>query len=287
MLCLAGVTGCAGLSSSPKMKETGAAAKFASTLPDIWFKEMVRHIYRWHFDESFILAPDRSRGLEIWIRPLSRELDEGDESQYGEVWIPGVKMLVEIKKADYRIPEMNLAIKDDQFKVQTVQRLPQPPAPAREYEVRRFERRAMLDYLFQTRHDRLRPSQAFRERLGRVFLDFMGETLPEEVTEDQIFYAAPISPVSNDLWVFWENRRLLLQYSSDMDLANPGFWEHTALNLEVVDLEKDVVTSYEETPGSNAYVTKDWVGRALYNCLVLGEKRLVPMEQANQKLRAR
>ncbi len=38
------------------------------------------------------------------------------------------------------------------------------------------------------------------------------------------------------------------------------------------DLDTDVVTSLEEVSGSNAYITKTWAGRIMYNCIVDGSK---------------
>ena len=57
-----------------------------------------------------------------------------------------------------------------------------------------------------------------------------------------------------------------------MDLANPHYWKDASVRVAMFKLEEDVITSLHEIPGSNAYVTKDWVGRVLYNCIVLGRK---------------
>jgi hypothetical protein len=53
----------------------------------------------------------------------------------------------------------------------------------------------------------------------------------------------------------------------------------------VIDLDKDVVTSTKEVPGSNAFVTKDWVGRLFFNCILYGE-RLVRTPEEMNRLRA-
>ena len=38
--------------------------------------------------------------------------------------------------------------------------------------------------------------------------------------------------------------------------------------LEVIDLDKDGVAATMEVPGSNAFVTKDWVGRMIFDWIL-------------------
>jgi hypothetical protein len=52
----------------------------------------------------------------------------------------------------------------------------------------------------------------------------------------------------------------------------------------VIDLDKDIVASTREVPGSNAFVTKDWVGRVLFNCVLYGE-RIVRTPEEVRRLR--
>jgi hypothetical protein len=74
-------------------------------------------------------------------------------------------------------------------------------------------------------------------------------------------------------------------FSADMDLSKPEVSQLAQLRLEVIDVDKDVVISTKEVPGSNAFVTKDWVGRLLFNCILYGE-RLVRTPQEMNQLRA-
>ena len=96
-----------------------------------------------------------------------------------------------------------------------------------------------------------------------------------DLSLDQVFYGAPLSRVSNDLWVFWENARRLIKFSSDADYESEAFWLLGPLNLEVFDLDRDVVVTQEEIEGGAMAVTKDWAGRTLFNCIVLGRKLVV------------
>jgi hypothetical protein len=43
-----------------------------------------------------------------------------------------------------------------------------------------------------------------------------------------------------------------------------------------------VVASTKEVPGSNAFVTKDWVGRLFFNCILYGERLVRTPEEMNR-----
>ena len=47
--------------------------------------------------------------------------------------------------------------------------------------------------------------------------------------------------------------------------------EHDELAVRIFDIDEQVVVSLDEVPGSNAYLTRDQVGRVLYNCMVYGK----------------
>jgi hypothetical protein len=57
-----------------------------------------------------------------------------------------------------------------------------------------------------------------------------------------------------------------------MAFDNEQLWLRSKLNVKIYDIDKQVVVSLQEVPGSNAYLTRDQVGRALYNCIILGRK---------------
>ena len=71
-------------------------------------------------------------------------------------------------------------------------------------------------------------------------------------------------------------------FSADTDLSNPGFARLSGLRMQVIDLDKDVVASTKEVPGSNAFVTKDWVGRLFFNCILYGERVVRTPEEMNR-----
>ena len=131
------------------------------------------------------------------------------------------------------------------------------------------------DYLFTTRFDNELPGAALVEHLREAMRKEIAEEGGPPVDgprEEQIIHVSPISPVSNELWVYWENGQRLFYFSSDLDLADPAVWENETLMVRVIDLRRQVVVSAEEEPGSNDFLSRYQVGVTLFNCMVLGER---------------
>jgi hypothetical protein len=234
--------------------------------------EVLRHVYRWHFDQSYVLEAGKLEKLEVWSRRLHPKLDADDRSEYREMWIPAVKTVVELKRAEYKVPELKLEIAESAFKVTRVSRQTRPPAQSRQYQVREYPVEEVRDYLFTTRTNLVPISDTLRACARKLIADYLNKTYEGSLTQDQICYISPLSSVCNDLWIFWETGRKILFFSADMDLTNPGFSQLSQLRMQVIDLDKDIVASTREVPGSNAFVTKDWVGRLLFNCILYGER---------------
>ncbi len=245
--------------------------------------EMLRYIYLWQFDESYFIDNPAGDTIELWVRDVSVDLDAGDKSQFAEVWLPQIKMLVTMKKSDYRIPELNLDVRDDTFKIQTINRLDQPDPAGTVFQVVSFTEKEVTDHLFRTRNMKRFPNDVLRKNLRAAMIEKEFDNL-EDIDGAQIIYVSPISPVSNDLWVYHENRKRLIQFSADMDLNNPEYWNSTPFHVEVYDLETSVIVSPDEMPGSDAYLTKDFTGRALFNCLILGMRIEISADDVKKAL---
>jgi hypothetical protein len=134
--------------------------------------------------------------------------------------------------------------------------------------------REMLDYLFKTRAQPDFPSSELSARLGAALRETAAES-PQPGDGKQTIFVAPLSPVANEIWAFWEDRKLLIRWASDIELSNPVVWDHESLAVKIFDIEQQVVIAFSEAPGSNAYLTRDQVGRAMYNCIILGQKRVI------------
>jgi len=284
--CLVGALALTGCMSSPNSTRTNAVPHPEAALTPLLEKPFVfavlEHVYRWHFDQSYILEAGKLDTLEVWARQLHPRLDAGDRSEFAELWIPAVNTRVELKRSDYMIPEMNLAVVDRSFKVRRVTRQLRPPAARSNYQVGRYALSEVRDHLFATRANRVPVSEGLRTAARKLVSEYLTKAHPAAFTEDQVLYVAPVSAVCNDVWAFWETGRKIMLFSADMDLSNPGIAQLSQLRLEVIDLDKDVVASTKEVPGSNAFVTKDWVGRLFFNCILYGERLVRTPEQMNQ-----
>jgi hypothetical protein len=246
--------------------------------------ELLRYVYLWHFDDSFSINNSQSDTIEMWVRAVYFELDEGDKSQFAEVWFPQIKMLIHLKKANYSIPELGVNVRNDSFKIQNVNHRNAADAPRADYHVVSFSHKEVADHLFSTRNLKRFPDEVLRRNLRTAMIDREFHEL-NEITGDQVVYVSPISPVSNDIWVYHENFKRLIRFSADMDLSNPSYWSDTPIHVEVYDLDTAVVVSPDEIPGSDAYLTKDFTGRALFNCMILGMRIEVSEADAKKALR--
>lgn len=256
-----------------------ASAPPAELLQQSYLFEVVRHLYRWHLDESEVERLIGAKRFVFWVRRVKAKLDPGDHSELAEILLPQLHLSVKVKKADYRIEEMGTEVKSQDFKITQVTRGQTPARPPRDGTVVEVDMKEVRDYLFRTRNQHDYPDAALIEHL-RVALREQAAKEGIVVTNvsagELIVHLAPLSPVANETWVFWEAGRKLFHFASDIDLANPAVWEHQTLMVRIYDLDEQVVVSHEEAPGSNRFLTRYQVSRALFNCLVFGQRIAVP-----------
>jgi hypothetical protein len=240
--------------------------------------EVTRHVYRWHLDEGEVDRVTQAKQFVFWVHPLHPQLDAGDHSTLAEIFMPQLGLRVTVKKADYRIDELQTAVKSQTFKIIKVERVTIPSAIPADCAMVAVNMPEMIDYLFRTRSQHDFPDAALTDRMREAVRQ---ELLRDGVTNnaatsEQIVHFSPLSPVANEIWVYWETGCKLLHFASDIDLANPAVWQQESLLVKVFDLDQQVVLSHEEAPGSNRFLTRHQVGRVLFNCLVLGQRVVVP-----------
>jgi len=248
--------------------------------------ELLRYLYRWYLDDDLFIHNPMVREattVEIWTRPLIHGSDEEDNSVFIEVLIPIVQTRVILKKADYLIPELNIRIQNRDFRVATVDRYETLPETPSEYTKVSYDLNEVIAHLYITRNNKQFPSEEIQARLGKALREHMRAEGLSKIEGDQLLYLAPPSPVSNDLWIFWENERKIINFSSDCDYVDTYYWEHQQVSVDIYDLDNDIVISLIETPGSNAYITKDAVGRILFNCVVLGRREVISAEKIKER----
>lgn len=252
----------------------------AAQLTDkVWLGEVTRHLYRWYLEERDVVPLIETNLVDFWVREIKPTLDEGDKSQFGEVVLPQLKMLIRVKKADYQIPELNAVVKNESFMIVGISRLSESPSrPSDAVEIR-IPYVELRDVLFRTRNQSTFPEGTLLERLRSAVRTRIIKTRPELINDakEQVVFLAPLSPFANETWVFWETHRTLIHFSSDIDLKNPAVWEHESLAIEMIELDKKVVVSLDEVAGSNGFMTRDTAARVMFNCLVFGKRiELVP-----------
>ncbi len=241
--------------------------------------EIVRHLYRWYLDESEVERIIGSKHFTFWVRRLDPVLDAGDRSLLGEILLPQLSLSIKVKKADYTIEELDTVVKSQTFKITQVARMDVPqslPASCRAVQVNMQD---MRDYLFRTRNQQDFPDAVLIERLRQALRKQAAQEkilTAEIAAKEKMVHLAPLSPVANELWVFWEDGRKLFYFASDIDLANPAVWQHEALMARIFDLDQQVIVSHEEAPGSNRFLTRYQVSRAMFNCIVLGKRITIP-----------
>ncbi len=251
----------------------------AELLDEQYLYEVVRHLYRWYLDEADALKVTRDKQIVFWVRRLHTKLDPGDRSVLGQIILPKLGVSARVKKADYVIEEYGAHVKNDRFKIINVSRISVPARPPSDVVAVKVDHDDMRDYLFKTRMSMMFPEGKLLESLRAAAREEILEDQsdkPQALAKgrDQIVHLSSISPVANEVWIFWETGRLLLRFASDFDLTHPAVWDHEELSVDLYDIDEQVVVSLDEVAGSNAYMTRDQVGRALFNCIVLG-RRLV------------
>jgi hypothetical protein len=240
--------------------------------------EIVRYLYQWQLDETEVNGAVGAKQFIFWVRGINVKLDPGDKSMFGQIILPQLGLSVNVKKADYTIDELKLAVKSNDFKITEVSRGIAPATPPSDCEVVQVDMKEMLDYLFRTRDQRDYADPALLQRMRGALREEVakeGLSLSAAVGE-QVVHLAPLSPVANETWIFWEAGRKLFYFSSDIDFSNPAVWQNEKLMVRVFDLDSQVVVSHEEAPGSNDFLTRYEVSRALFNCILLGQRIVVP-----------
>ncbi len=257
-----------GISLSGRAEETVKPPE----LSEDYLSLVMRHLYRWYLDETLLVAVDASDDIEFLARTLEPVLDEGDQSTYLELIVPQISYVVTLKKAHYDIPELDMKVENAGYRIIKAHKYDSMPAEREAYHRTVLSKKKMMDYLFQMRNVRVYPDEVLIERMRAAVRAEYAKIGGEKVTTPQTVYVAPISEVSNNLWVYIESMGKIVRFSSDSDMNSEAFWNNEKLGVKIYDLKDDVVVSLAENAGSNAFVTRDWAARVLYNCVVFGQR---------------
>jgi hypothetical protein len=239
--------------------------------------EVLQYLYRWYWAEEDVRPLLAKEETLLWWREVPAARDEGDRSRFLELYLPELHTEVVLKKADYELPERGVRIRNEHFHVLEVHR--RGPIDEEDWSSYRLHLGALMDYLLWKRSHREYPdatistymAEAVAKALANPSQDFGSRVSPGEFPVE--VHVAPLSPVGNDLWVYWEEAEVVFKFESEADLSDPLAWETHRVHIQTYDLRHQVVVSLAEVPGSNAFLTRDRAGRILYNCVVLGQWR--------------
>ncbi len=247
----------------------------------VYLYEVLRYLYRWYLDEIDIEKNCNAKVVECLIRPLNPKLDAGDESKYAEIIIPAFDIVVKVKKADYRVEELNQTVKSNGYRIVNVSRASTEGVNPSECTKVNIDIKKLRDYLFKTRNMEEFPSSELLARMRKAMKKQVTSLRKYDVKdslsdekEQNVIHIAPISPIGNDVWAYWESGKVAIHCNSDIDIANKEVWDHDELYFHFYDVFNNTVVSLSETALSNEYLTRDQVGRILFNCMILG-KRIV------------
>ncbi len=261
---------------NPQPDQKEAAALYTELGGDEGFFQTAHYLYRWYLDENDFERRDLAFQRQVWLRRLQVVTDENDHSRFMEVVFPAIGVTVALKKTDYRIPELKLDVKSNGYRVVRISREPRDASEAGSYVRLAFDPAALNARLFRERFQAQFPSDELLVRMrASVAKQVADLALPAAPQGDKTVYFAPVHTVANEIWAYWEEGRLLFRFTSDVDLDNPALWSRDTLDVAIYDIVQQTVVSHEEKPGDDLFLTRDQVGRALYNCLVLGKKTVV------------
>ena len=257
-----------------------AADPPAAVMEEPFLAEIALHLYAWFLDESDY-DPERlgdDASLVFRVRRPEVKADEGDKSEWADIRIPQLNLGAQVKRPDYAIEETGTEVRSPHFRIVNVYRLEPADCEFPEEEGWRTVECNLQRLMEELRTSPARgtfPDPALTERLYRAICRQMEIDPDAREAGDYVFHIAPMSPVVNEVWVYAENRNLFLHFTSDSDIENPELWASQQLRVRVIDAANNTVVSMEEMPGSNVYVTRDQIGRLLYNCIVFGKRILV------------
>ena len=242
---------------------------------------VLHYIYQWFLDPDNFFEQDQDKDLEVMVKKIDYRKDKDNYSERYNLIIPDLNLGVDLVKANYRIEELDLQVTNSSFKIVAVYPNIREPGTNEGFSVKILKENRIFTELLKKRNEKNPPSDEIMKKLRKSLAALVKIESKSASDTAQTFYIGPLSKFSNDIWIFWETGKKLVLFSSATDFTNDGYWQLLPLFTKIFDLNTDVVTSLEEVSGSNAYITKTWVGRIMYNCIVDGSKIVIQPSSNN------
>jgi len=269
----------------PHNHQPDAAKLFQELGGEKAFTQLTQYLYRWYLDETDFKRFNPEFKHQLWIRIPQTVADPQDKSRYLEVVFPAMGVMVTLKKTDYQIPELKLAVKNDGYRVTQVCRdTCRRNVQQSDYAVMDINIDALYERLFKTRLERVYYDAALLSQLKEsaqheiaALHEVPGQS--QQPHPPETLYVAPVNTLANEIWCFWEEGKMLLRFTSDIDLSNPELWTQESVTIQLYSAVEQTVVSHEERPGDARFITRDQIARALFNCIILGQKISLPNGQ--------
>jgi len=239
--------------------------------PDSWFFGLLHHVDQWYLSDEYYFELDEDEHIPVRIAPLNIPLGDGDNSRFYEVDFPEIGLYIVLKQSDFSLPELGVTIQNSHPKVVSVKRYDKDSPLSEKAQVRYLCEREAEQLLYQ---ERFRKSDWTGEQvqpLQKALAQILSRKTPA-ISGEQTFFVSKVSPYSNKIYVYWLEGNKIIGFSSGADPHTPEYWKTAPMGTRIIDLDTDVVTSLQQTAGSNAYVTKAWAARILYQCVAKGTR---------------
>ena len=255
--------------------KSSASKEFLKPENAEYLRGVLKYVYYWHLDPAHFFEQDQDTNIEIFIKKSSYSKDLNNSSVRYELIIPDLNLGIDLVKANYKIQELDLQITNSSFKVVAVNPDFRDPVTNEEFQVRLLNEGKVMKELFKSRYRPAELSGYVKTNIYNSLVKLSKLELGHPLKKSHIFYVGPLSDYSNDIWIFWETERKLVKFSSASDYTSKAYWQLLPVFVKIYDLDSDVVVSLSEVSGSNAYITKSFAGRIMFNCMVDGKKVII------------
>ncbi len=234
-----------------------------------WLTSVLGYSYYWYLDDDFFASLETGQPITLWLRSTEpKHRDAGDRSAYAECWLPQAKLLLAFKRADYVVEELKLTVKSPGYRVVRGSYEDRQPDEAGGWRKVVLPQKAVKAEMTAKRGLLNAPKPTTRTL---AMAAVRREAAKLKSKGPQKIYVAARTAVTTDVWVFWENERMLLRISGDMDAVDPALVTDLPLLVRKYRLGENVVASYMEAEGRNSMISRDLASRALFVCLARGE----------------
>lgn len=246
-----------------------------------WLLDVLLYSYYWYLDDAFFAEKAENKDAELWVRSIEpRTRDADDRSRFGQVWLPGAKVLLTVKQADYQIPELNLHARTANYRVLRGSFETAAPAPENAWKSVPFSWGEIAETFRSARHQIHVPGPNTKQVVQTMLRREMQRA---GVTRGpQRFYIAARTTVASEVWVFWQNQRTIFQISGDMDITDRAAVGQLPLLIRQFNLANNVVASLLEAQASNAVISRDRASRVLFMCVARGQEIVLDPEAPPQ-----